>query len=409
MQTLFDDLRLTQNEAIAMTIENLNTYAKRYRHWSISYSGGKDSSATVTLICYLIESGQIPKPESLTILYADTGMELPPLHITAMKLLKHLGDRGYNTQIVKPKLDDRFFVYMFGRGVPAPKSGFRWCVGNLKIEPMQKHLNTMRETLGEKFLGLLGVRVGESAARDDRIAMSCSTNGAECSQSQMLNEVQKKSGITSYFVPTPESQPADILCPIVHWRVCQVWDWLVYADIELGFPTYEIAEAYGGNEKDEINARTGCVGCNVASKDVALENIVRLYPEKWGYLKPLLGLRPIYQELQKPQHRHRKPAGESNKDGSLVSNQNRLGPYTMKARKFGLEQILKIEADVNREALKLQRPLITLIDAEELERIYWHWENNIYPQKWDGSEPTGDVWQPQSFANGAVQNYLFNL
>ena len=53
------------------------------------------------------------------------------------------------------------------------------------------------------------------------------------------------------------------------WRVCNVWDWLTFHAPRHGFSTQMIAEVYGGNEKEEINARTGCVGCNLASKDVA--------------------------------------------------------------------------------------------------------------------------------------------
>ena len=41
----------------------------------------------------------------------------------------------------------------------------------------------------------------------------------------------------------------------------------------------------GGEEAEEINARTGCVGCNLASRDVALDRVLRR-PE-WSYLQPL--------------------------------------------------------------------------------------------------------------------------
>jgi DNA sulfur modification protein DndC len=74
---------------------------------------------------------------TLTVLYADTRMELPPLHACAMTLLHEIERRGITTQIVVPPLDDRFFVYLFGRGVLAPKNRFRWCTPQLKVEPME--------------------------------------------------------------------------------------------------------------------------------------------------------------------------------------------------------------------------------------------------------------------------------
>ena len=68
--SLFEDDRLTLQKSIDLTIESLAQYGQVYRHWSISFSGGKDSTATVTLIAHLLETGQIPKPESITVLYA---------------------------------------------------------------------------------------------------------------------------------------------------------------------------------------------------------------------------------------------------------------------------------------------------------------------------------------------------
>ena len=92
-------------------------------------------------------------------------MELPPLQAAAMAVLETLQRRGIHTQMVLPALDDRFFVYIFGRGVPPPKNLFRWCTSQLKVEPMETALATLRNHSGEKFLMLTGVRVGESAIR----------------------------------------------------------------------------------------------------------------------------------------------------------------------------------------------------------------------------------------------------
>src|SRR5581483_6060507 len=136
--TLWEDQRLTMERSIQLTIESLSLYGSLYRHWAIAFSGGKDSSATVTLVAHLIASGQVSAPESLTVLYSDTRMELPPLQACAMTILAELESRGIRTQVVLPALDDRFFVYLFGRGVPAPKNRFRWCTPKLKVEPMER-------------------------------------------------------------------------------------------------------------------------------------------------------------------------------------------------------------------------------------------------------------------------------
>jgi DNA sulfur modification protein DndC len=390
MNNLWGIERMTLEESIERTIDDIQSYGPRYKHWAIAYSGGKDSSATVTLIAYLLATGQITPPETLTVLYADTRMELPPLHACAMNLLKELEARGMKTQIVLPALDDRFFVYMFGRGVPAPKNLFRWCTSQIKIEPMESALLQLREQYGEKFLMFTGVREGESAVRDQRIKLSCSKDGAECGQGWFQES-------------TPESV-ADTLAPLLHWRVCHVWDWLMgLTRYDHGFSTAQIAEAYGGDEAEEINARTGCVGCNLASKDVALDAVIKL--PQWAYLAPLKRLRPLYQEMKSPIYRIRK-VGERKKDGTLSKSNMRMGPYHMDARRYGLSQVLSIQDEVNGAAREQNRPLIDLINEEEYARILELIEANTWPDRWTGEEIHADVLVDQVVAEGIMQPLL---
>lgn len=389
--SLWEEERLTLDRSIELTIESLQTYGSLFRHWAIAYSGGKDSSTVVTLVASLIASGQIQAPESLTVLYADTRMELPPLQAAAMQLLEVLRQRGIKTQIVLPPLDERFYPYMFGRGVPPPKNRFRWCTPMLKIEPMEQALTALREEYGEKFLMLTGVRIGESAARDQRIALSCSKDGAECGQGW-------------YQAKTPEAI-ADVLAPCLHWRVCHIWDWLTFHAPAQGFPTQIIAEVYGGDEKEEINARTGCIGCNLASKDTALDTVLKL--PSWAYLHPLRRVKPLYQELKKPMYRLRKNGTDRRKDGTLAANPMRMGPLTMEARRYGLSTILGIQEEINHVAQAEGRPCIDLINAEEQARILDLIETNTWPDGWTGQEFHADRLVPQVLADGVVQPLLY--
>jgi DNA sulfur modification protein DndC len=400
--SLFEADRLTLSKSIELSVESLKHYGSLYKHWAIAFSGGKDSAATVTLVAHLIESGQIAKPESLTILYADTRQELPPLHTSALSILEALRNRlqplfskgAFQTRVVLPELDHRYFVYILGRGVPPPSNTFRWCTPKLKVMSMERELEALRQERGEKFLMLTGVRIGESAARDQRISVSCTKDGGECGQ--------------GWFQQSTSKAIADTLAPIVHWRVCHVWDWLLHADLELGFPTFEIAQVYGQDVSDgeePMNARTGCIGCPLVQRDAALDRVVA-QPD-WAYLAPLQRLRPLYWEIKKPQYRHRKH-GEVNKDGSLAAKQNRLGPLHMEARRFMLEQVLAIQAEVNDSARSLSKPKISLINDEELARIEELIAANTYPEKWDGTEHLGNEWLPEILPDGSVQALLFD-
>jgi len=416
-QTLFEDARMTMEEAKALTVETMNLYLSRYDHLAFAFSGGKDSAATVTLIARLIKTGEVRKPKSIVVFYADTRLELTPLHHSAMAILDALKSQGIETKVVMPEMDDRFFVYMLGRGVPPPSNTFRWCTSQLKIEPMQKALEERAVALGmgemipdtrkgregklvyrgfgeQKILMVTGVRLGESAARDARIALSCSRDGAECGQGWLQQSA--KEGLN------------DTLAPLLHWRVCHVWDWLNFFAPDEGFPTRLIAESYGGDEATEINARTGCVGCNLASRDLALETILAKFPEKWGYLEPLMRLRPLYAEMKKPEHRLRK-WGEKRSDGSLAANQGRLGPLTLEARRHFLKEVLAVQDEINTDPKRdiATQPFVSLISFDEAARIRQLIDAETWPQGWSGDEMRGDEQRDQIYRDGTVQPWMF--
>lgn len=409
-RSFWEEERLTLERAIELSTESLCHYLSRYRHVVCAFSGGKDSFTTVTLLAMLLEKRLIPMPETVTVLYADTRMELPPLQASAFAALKQFEQRGLQTQVVMPALDDRYFVYMFGRGVPPPKNRFRWCTPQLKVEPMERAVEMLSVRLGlgemvwsekkqrliyratgtEKVLMLTGVRVGESAARDQRIALSCTKDGAECGQ--------------GYFQYSSNEGLYDTLAPIESWRVCHVWDWLFFHAPEQGFQTQMIAEVYGGDEAEERNARTGCMECNLASKDIALDNLLLL--PQWRYLRPAKRLKPLYEWLKQPANRLRKDGTDRRADGVLAANPMRLGPLTMEARRRGLEQVLAIQDGINQGARREGRPNVELINAMEHARILRLIEQNTWPQGWSGTEQRGDVLMEQVIADGVVQPIL---
>jgi len=254
--SLFEGERMTLKDAIDISLASLAEYGQRYKHWSIAYSGGKDSTATVTFVVWAIREGLIPAPKSLTVLYADTRQELPPLQRTAVTVIERLNGIGFNARMVLPELDKRFYVYMLGRGVPPPKNRFRWCTPMLKVNPMMAELEAVRDAADEKILTITGVRLGESAARDDRIALSCSKDSGECGQ--------------GWFQVANDTAVSDTLAPLVHWRVCWVFDWLTLTQ-KHGFPeVMTLADVYSDED-----VRTGCVGCNLASRDNALERLIK--------------------------------------------------------------------------------------------------------------------------------------
>lgn len=185
MQSSFFDggRRMQMDESIALSVQSMQAYGPDHAHWGIAWSGGKDSSATLTLLMWMLDTGKLAKPESLTVFYADTRQELPPLAVAAAQIMDELRERGVRVEVVMAPLDKRFMVYILGRGVPPPNNNtLRWCTRQIKIDPMEDALRARLDQVAGQILMITGVRQGESAVRDQRIEMSCGKDGAECGQ-----------------------------------------------------------------------------------------------------------------------------------------------------------------------------------------------------------------------------------
>lgn len=384
-------VRMVHEEAVNLTLASLLAYWDQHEHVAIAWSGGKDSTATLTLIIHLIHAGLLRRPKRLYVFYADTRQELPPIQLAAEAIIAKLRELDWvEVIIVRAPLDKRFMVYILGRGVPPPNNNtLRWCTRQIKVDPMAAALGEAIENLPGTALMITGVREGESAVRDGRIAMSCSKDGAECGQGWYQQALPEAKGIRGRLAT---------LAPLLHWRVCTVWDWLkVFApQAEFGgWPTQILADAYGGDDAEEINARTGCIACPLASKDTALEHVIRM--PAWEHLAPLMELKPLYRWMRLEPQRLRKSGVERLKDGSIAKNPQRMGPLTLEARSAALAKILDIQ----------HRARVDLINEEEEARIRELIAARTFPDKWEGSEPNASAWLDSVYQDGSVQPILF--
>ena len=379
------------DEAIELTVASLLEYWPRHRHYALAWSGGKDSTATLTLVIHLIDTGRLPQPNVLHVFYADTRQELPPIQQAAELVMARLRQRNWiQVHVVRAPLDKRFMVYILGRGVPPPNNNtLRWCTRQIKVDPMSQALGEAIAALDGSALMITGVREGESAVRDGRISMSCSKDGAECGQGWYQQVLPEAKGIRGRLAT---------LAPILHWRVCHVWDWIGRAAYlpEYGeWPISIMADAYGGDDAADIAARTGCIACPLTEKDTALE-IVSAMPQ-WAHLAALLELKPIYRWMRLPEQRLRKAGVERLKSGAIAANPQRMGPLTLEARNEALEMILDIQ----------RRARVDLINDEEEARIRELIAARTFPDKWSGEEPSAAAWLDSVNADGTTQPILF--
>lgn len=83
-----------------------------------------------------------------------------------------------------------------------------------------------------------------------------------------------------------------------------------------------------------------------------------------------------------------------------------MGPLTFEARRMALSRILGMQAAVNADALAQARPLLDILDDEEVARIEALIAAGTWPEGWDGDEPGADQLLDKVFADGSVQPLL---
>lgn len=168
--------------------------------------------------------------------------------------------------------------------------------------------------------------------------------------------------------------------------------------------TQMLADAYGGDDAEDKAARTGCIGCPLASQDVALETIIGM--PGWAHLRPLLGVKHVYRALRLPQHRLKKTGLTAAGEIATAKNKQRMGPLTFEARLWALEQLLGIQRQVNHAADRLGRPGVDFLNPAEEARIRELIAAKTWPNGWDGDEPTADTLMDTVHPDGAIQPLL---
>ena len=324
--------------------------------WVVTYSGGKDSTSLVMWIEWLRRSGQIKCQPRLV--HSNTEVEYPFLEETTQNMMNCLRRSGWECTEVRPKLQDKLYNQIFGRGLPPVHPGIRamrWCTRSTKVDPMK----IFAKSLGKEITMVIGVRWGESSIRDSKLAALGCAAGGECG------------------MPRPE---ANTFSPIVSWTTCQVVDWLQgYVSTQVSNKITDLVEisktllkVYGV----KINNRTGlfegepiistlrygCIGCPAISQDKTAESHLLTHPE-WKHLRRLYW---IWEHLRSGPER----LGKNRKKGWV------LGPIRMAARKKYFTELLKIQKDSG----------VELVTKTDIAFIKDCWKRNVYPRGWSAKD-----------------------
>ncbi|CAH7485109.1 3'-phosphoadenosine 5'-phosphosulfate sulfurtransferase DndC [Vibrio chagasii] len=388
-------------------------YCADNRPWVIGYSGGKDSSAVMSLVYMALlglEKEQRHKP--VFVVSSDTLVETPVVvnHIkdslAAIQKGAKRDDLPISCHKVVPESDQTFWSSLLGKGYPAPTRSFRWCTERMKIDPVSDFIKSKVSQFDEVIV-VLGSRSQESASRAQVIAKH-KIDGSRLARHTTLAN-------------------AFIYTPIDTWAVDDVWKILRLCHLEtketpLGTRNIwkddydlEWENPWGGKNlvlwnlyKDSSgqgecpmvidettpscgNSRFGCWTCTVVTKDRAMESLIQ-NGEEW--MAPLLEFRNKLAMTTDPANKeeyrnHKRRTGKVSyqyaKEGEDIASERKHvpGPYWLKYRRQWLRELLELDKKFKSEGREIE-----LITVPELHAIRQEWIHDPNEPDWDDSLPT---------------------
>ena len=385
--------------------------------WIIGYSGGKDSTAVLQLI-WLAIAEILPgeRHKAIHVITTDTGVENPVVAQWVLRSHKALADAAQaqhmpiNVHLLRPELEESFWVNLIGRGYPAPRHKFRWCTERLKIRPSNSFISRVVAASGEAIL-VLGSRKAESVTRARTMLRH--------ERSRTRARLSPNAGLPGTLIYTP----------VEDWSNDEVWMFLMQVQNPWGHGNRDLLTMYqgasAGGECPLVvdtstpscgDSRFGCWVCTLVDKDKSMSAMIQNDQDK-EWLQPLLDLRNALDFRSgsgdgRSSDRHLRDFRRMNGDVQLLNDRPIPGPYLQSAREDWLQRLLEAQTWVRRngpEDIRQDFTLVTLAELQEIRRL-WVLEKHeledslprIYA-KATGQEYPG---APLDAAGGPVQDYM---
>lgn len=356
------DHKLLSEEALGQLRE---VYRKDKRPWIVCYSGGKDSTAVLQLVYYMLKDlSPQERYKAVHVVCNDTLVEAPPIVEHMSKTLEAVQWAAQRdglpivTQKTVPELKNRFFVKIIGRGYPPPTRRFRWCTDKMKILPTSAYIKEQISQAGEVVV-VLGTRMSESPQRAKSIQHHIRIHG-----NGLLRSHASLRG-------------AFIYSPIQDWELEDVWNYLLEVPPPWESSNRELRLLYeraaGFKECPTVidkatepcgNSRFGCWVCTVVRQDKSMEGMIES-GEVW--LKPMVEFRDWLKHIRENHPELREPRLRNGKEAP--------GPFTLRAREMIFRRLIGVEVAVG----------MSLISEEEKREIQRLWESDGYkgPSIWE--------------------------
>ena len=351
------------------------------RPWILGFSGGKDSTCMAQLVWNAVSQiDEQERTKKIFIIGCDTLVESPKIVERLKKTLSEMQVQAQNqnlpiqTEMVKPDLEDTFWVLLLGRGYPAPSSGFRWCTDRLKIKNADRFIIEKVSQFGEAIV-LLGTRKDESNTRQ-----------------QLMNLYEIKGSILNRHSKFAQTY---MYCPLKDFITEDVWNYLLQNKNPWGGSNRDLLAMYQEANAAECplvvdtstpscgNSRFGCWTCTVVTRDKSMDSLLE-GGEDW--LEPLAEIR---EELKRTQDHDTKLLVREHKrrNGKVMfcwkeTDDTSAGPYTLEYCQGLLEKLLLAQIKVRKNGPDPEMTLILDDEVHEIQRIWrmerGDWENSAY-------------------------------
>lgn len=347
--------------------------------WIIGYSGGKDSTATLQLVwTAIVDLPMEQRRKNIYVISTDTLVENPVVAAWVAKSLDIMVSASYEQgvpfrpKLLRPRIEESFWVNLIGRGYPAPRPKFRWCTDRLKINPSNRFISQVVTENGEAIL-CLGARKEESIAR------------------AKVLEKNTRFRVRDRLSPSATLAGCMIYTPVEAWTSDDVWFFLNNRKNPWGLSNKELMGMYAGASPDGEcplvvddstpscgDSRFGCWVCTLVEKDKSMTAMIQNDVEK-EWLMPLLELRNeldfrnnVNESGEASDHHLRDFRRMTGTVQMMTMGKPVPGPYTQQSRETWLTKLLSAQIYIRSKGPEEVRG-VELISLEELQEIRRIW------------------------------------
>jgi DNA sulfur modification protein DndC len=338
------------------------------RPWIIGFSGGKDSTALLTLVWLALQKLKGSNVDyafkrPVYVICNDTMVENPVIEeyveIVLNTIQKAAKEQNLPITVKKttPKLEDTFWCCVIGKGYPVPNNSFRFCTEKMKIKPTSQFITSQVDVNGEAII-LLGTRMAESQQR---------------ARSMQKHEI--KGHLLSKHPLNPNTYT---YAPIRELMLEEVWYIINAFPSPWGFDNKILYGIYLDASADDYEcptvitdeshkscgqSRFGCWICTVVKEDKSMSALIKNGVE---WMTPLLDYRNRLVENRNISE-YRSSTRRNGQDAVDATGHN-MGNYTFAYRVQMLRELLQVQKEIQKT-----KPHIDLINSQELIAIQVMW------------------------------------